>query len=209
MYIALEGADGSGKSTQIVKLREYFEKKGRKVVITGEPNDSLQIGSFIRKILQGSVSIPSVSIQYLMSADRADNHENVIYPALQRGDIVISHRSFWSAIPYGLLDKGIEADSESEIQYMLSAHGILSLYHQFIAPDFTFYLDIPVDLTMERMKKRGGKQELYEKRTKVEKIISGYRLLRKAFPDALITVDATGSISDISDVMIREIEERG
>lgn len=208
LYLALEGPDGSGKTTQIKELEAYFTSQGREVLITSEPNDALQIGSFIRKVLQGDVTIPAVSIQYLMSADRADNHENVIYPALKKGTVVVSHRSFWSAIPYGLLDKGLAADSTREAEAILSAQGILSLYHQFITPDITFYLDLSPDEAMDRMKGRGGKQEIYEKQDKINKIVAGYSLLMKLFPDEFTSIDAKNSIRNVTKAMVEEIERR-
>ncbi len=208
LYVAIEGPDGSGKTTQVKRLQNYLSSKKHTVVTTSEPNDSLVVGKLIRKFLSGEVKLPSTAFQYLMSADRADNHASIVYPALEKGDIVITHRSFWSAIPYGLLDKGIPADTAHAADFILAAQGILSMYNQFISPDITFYLYIPTDVAMERMRHRGGKSEIYEKKNKIEKIIAGYRLLLSAFPEEFVVIDAERSIEETTENMLKVIEEK-
>src|SRR2546423_574568 len=79
-YIALEGIDGSGKSTQIAALQAYFEKKGEKITLTFEPRNDIITGEIIRDILSGAVSVPPSALQYLYSANRAVNHEEIVYP---------------------------------------------------------------------------------------------------------------------------------
>ncbi len=142
-----------------------------------------------------------------MSADRADNHENVIYPALKDGKTVISHRNFWSAIPYGLLDKGIQTATTDRLHQLSVAYGILSMYHQFITPDKTLYLDISADTAVRRLLQRGSNAEMYEKKEKIEKIIAGYTLLLQEFPEEFVIFDAEKSIDDVTDDMIQEIEK--
>jgi dTMP kinase len=206
LYVAVEGPDGSGKSSQVQLLKKYFEKKGKTVVLTSEPNDTLVIGKFIRSILQGKVKVPSLSIQYLMCADRAYNQENLIFPALRAGHIVISHRSFWSAVPYGLLDKGVRVASSSTVNPILEMYGILSLYHTFMAPDVTFYLDIPLKTSIERMNMRGEKREMYDKKAKVKKVIAAYKFLLKEFPKEFTVIDAERSLEVVTEDMIKKIE---
>ena len=102
LYIAIEGIDGSGKTTQVEKISRYFEKKGKQVVTTGEPRKNKGIvGKLIQDILLSKVKVPSIAFQYLMSAERAIHHEELILPSLKAGKAVVTDRCFWSAIPYG------------------------------------------------------------------------------------------------------------
>lgn len=207
LYIALEGIDGSGKTTQIEKLYEYFSSKGREVVKTREPRkeDGL-IAELIQKILLGKTKIPPVAFQYLFSADREIHHEELILPSLKSGKVVLTDRCFWSAIPYGIMDRGGSLD-ENTAEYMLAAQSILSLYHQFTIPDLTIYLDIPLNVAMKRIEEEDGKKEIYEDRNILEKTIKGYEWLLKKFPEEFKVVDATKSVESVTEEIISIINK--
>lgn len=206
LYIAVEGIDGSGKTTQVEKLSQYFTKKGKSVVVTSEPRkrDSV-IGKLIHQILQSKIKAPSVALQYLYSADRVINHKTIVEPALKKGKTVVSHRCFWSAIAYGVFDKGIFDYSSDETQVLLVAHGLLSMYHQFIVPDKTFYLDISADVAMRRLLGMKKVKELYEETEKLEKIIVGYRWLAKQFPKEIIVIDGEQSEEAVFAQIIKKL----
>jgi thymidylate kinase len=70
-YIVIEGIDGSGKSTQVKRLKEALEKEGKTVLETSEPNTHDAIGKLVREVLSGKETISPVAIQYLFSANRA------------------------------------------------------------------------------------------------------------------------------------------
>ena len=176
MYIVLEGIDGSGKTTQVEKLAEYFRNQGKEVILTREPrrNEGI-IGRLIAEVLKGDATVSSTALQYLFTADRVMHYEELILPALQEEKVVISDRCFWSAIPYGILDRMKE---EREYNFtdgkiILVAQGILSMYHEFLVPDFTFYLDVPVEVCFNRIKSTGAKMEIYETKDKLGKIKKG------------------------------------
>lgn len=205
LYIALEGIDGSGKTTQIEKLYDYFSSQGREVVKTREPRkDEGLIGELIQKILLGKTKIPPVAFQYLFSADREIHHEELILPSLKAGKVVLSDRCFWSAIPYGIMDRGGTL-SENTAEYMLVAQSILSLYHQFTVPDFTLYLDIPLDVTMQRIEREGLTKEIYEDKKILEKTIKGYEWLLQKFPSEFKVIDATKSVEQVTKEIIAAI----
>lgn len=99
-YIAFEGVDGSGKTTQLEILKDYLLKKGKSVVVTSEPRkEGSLVGRLIHQILQSKIRVPSQSLQYLYTAERIINHKNVVEPSLRDGKIVLSHRSLWSNVP--------------------------------------------------------------------------------------------------------------
>jgi dTMP kinase len=207
MYIAIEGIDGSGKTTQVDRLEKYFYKQGKEVVKTREPRkDSGMIADLVQKILQGKTKIPPVAFQYLFSADREMHHEELVIPALREGKVVITDRCFWSAVPYGLLDRKADID-ENSMQYMLAAQSILSMYHQFIVPDFTFYLDIPLGIAMDRIRKKKELREIYEDEEKLVKIVNGYQWLLQEFKKEFVVVEGTRSVEEITGQIIRSIED--
>jgi hypothetical protein len=105
LYIAIEGIDGSGKSTQVARLEKYFKEQNRDVIVTSEPQHGSAIEKMIRDVIQSKTHLPTAALQYLYSADRVINQEAIVKPALQQGKIVLSHRVFWSAVPYGVMDK--------------------------------------------------------------------------------------------------------
>lgn len=207
LYIAIEGIDGSGKTTQVDLLAEYFQKQGRKVIKTREPRkDEGLIGKLIQQILLGKTKVPSVAFQYLFSADREMHHKELILPALEKGDVVISDRCFWSAIPYGILDKEEEPNRATVDRYMV-AQSILSMYHQFTIPDYTFYLDLPLTVAMQRIERADSAEEIYEDEKKLEKVIYGYQWVLKEFPKELIIVDARKSVDEVTEEILGEIKK--
>lgn len=188
LYIALEGIDGSGKTTQVEKLAKHFEKEGREVVKTHEPRRDGVMGELVTSVLTGKAEIPPVAIQYLFAAQRAVFLEEVIYPALEQGKIVITDRCFWSSIPYGLFDR-FEFSKDENGERLLAALSVLSMYHEFLAPDFAFFLDTSVETAGKRLDQLGKKAEIYEKSEKLEKIRNGYAFLFEKFPNELIKID--------------------
>ena len=207
LYIALEGIDGSGKTTQVEKLAAYFEKQGKEVVKTREPRKNVGvIGELIQRILHGKEKIPSVAFQYLFTADREIHHEELILPSLKSGKVVISDRCFWSAVPYGILDRDGDLD-ETTGEYILVAQSILSMYHQFTIPDYTFYLDIPLDVAMDRLTAENGADEIYEDKKKLGKILKGYEWLLGKFKDEFGIIDGQKPVEEVTEDILARISK--
>lgn len=207
LYIAIEGIDGSGKSTQIDNVSKYLKSLGHTVVITGEPRPGQMVEKLIRDVLFARVQIPSTAFQDLYSADRVINHKNIIEPSLKKGDIVISHRNFWSAVTYGIIDRGEKEYSLEKAYILMVANGIVSQYHQFIAPDFTFYLDISVDTAMARLSKMDKKGDIYEKRSKLARIAEGYRWVARQFPDEITVINGEKEVEEITAEILKHIHK--
>lgn len=206
-YIALEGIDGSGKTTQITKLAEYFRSKGKSVVVTREPRKTGLIGDIVQKILTGKLKMSAVALQYLFSTDRVLNQEEVIIPALQKGEVVISDRCFWSAIVYGLLDRMKGKYDYKEAEFLLIAHSILSMYHQFVIPDYTFYLKVSLDTALARIGKKNDVKEIYEDKEKLKRVLQGYDWLSKKFAKEIIVIDGEKSMGEVTKRIVSKLEE--
>lgn len=206
LYIALEGIDGCGKTEQTEALESYFTSLNKKVVITHEPRKSNTIFSnLVHKILLGEVKLSPIALQYLFSADRVQNHLETVVPALKSGKIVISHRSFWSIVPYAVSDLEPKL-YDNTAKFLLVANSVLSMYHQFILPDYTFYLDISVEEAMKRLKKRKNKQkEFYEKKGKLKKHIIGYQWELDTFPKEFTIIDGNQSVDTVTQSIIKHI----
>jgi len=207
-HIAVEGIDGSGKSTQVEKLVKYFKSQGKNVVQTREPRKVGIIGEIAQKVLNGELKMSRLALQYLFATDRVLSQEEVIVPALKRGDIVISDRCFWSAVVYGILDRTGGSYDYKVADFMLIVYSILSMYHQFIVPDYTFYLKIPLDVSVARIHKKDDTKEIYEDKEKLKKVIEGYDWLSNKFAKEIITIDGDGkrSIDDVAKELISKIK---
>ena len=205
-YIALEGVDGSGKTTQVAKLAEYFRKQGKSVVQTREPRKTGLIGDIVQRVLTGKLKMSSVALQYLFSTDRMSHHEEVIIPALKRGDVIVSDRCFWSAIVYGILDRTKGKYDYEDAEFLLIAHSLLSMYHQFIVPDYTFYLKASLQTVLKRISNKADALEIYEDQGKLKKAIEGYDWLSEKFAQEIITINGEGSIDEVTKRMIEKIK---
>jgi len=205
-YIALEGIDGSGKTTQVEKLADYYRSQGREVVTTREPRKEGLIGDLVQKVLLGKEKLPSVSLQYLFSADRSAHHEELVLPALKEGKIVISDRCFWSAIVYGILDRTGGAYDKDDADLLLISQSILSMYHQFTVPDSTFYLKIRLETAFGRLSSKADEKEIYEDKDKLKKLITGYEYLLQKFPEEIVVVDGEGDMGEVTKRLIEKVQ---
>lgn len=206
IYIALEGIDGCGKTTQLEKLSEYFKKQGKDVVLTREPRKIGIIGDLVQKVLTGEEKLPTVAIQYLFSADRAANYHDVVLPSLKDGKVVITDRCFWSAIVYGILDRTGGNYDKKDADLLLMTQSILSMYHQFTVPDFTFYLKIPLKESLRRLKAKKEVKEIYEEDDKIAKVLTGYEYLKKRFENEITVINGNQAIEKVTEEMINKIK---
>lgn len=206
LYVAFEGIDGAGKTVQAERLLEYFQNNKKDCLIVNEPRRTGLIGRVINEVLQQRVKIPDVSLQYLIAADRISEMHDLVLPSLEKKTTVISHRCFWSAVPYGILDITDGKGNFEAADTIIVSRSILSLYYQIIVPDITFYLDIAPEKALNRLKKMGGSLEYYEKLDKLKKINEGYHWLIKKFPKEFVVIDGDQDPDQITKDLIEKIE---
>ena len=203
LYIALEGIDGSGKTTQAEELKKYFKSQGKEVLLTFEPQRKGIIGDVIHQVLRHEITLPKESIQYLFAADRAIHQKKIIIPALEKGLVVISDRNFWSSIAYGILDKETtEGFKRENFEQMLCAMSILSMYHQFTAPNYTFYLNVDIQTAIGRIKGMERKAEIYEKEALLKRAKEIYDWIAKEFKGDIITVHGDRHIDEVTSEIV-------
>ncbi|MDX2047966.1 MAG: dTMP kinase [Chitinophagaceae bacterium] len=153
LFIALEGIDGSGKSTQVKLLAEKLMASGHKVYTTFEPTDST-IGSFIRTILRGNNKADHRTIAALFAADRLDhvlNEENGILKKLKEGYTVVTDRYYFSSYAY----HGTHADMD----WVISINAMAA---EALRPDINIFIDVPPETAMQRINNNRNKTELFE-----------------------------------------------
>ena len=134
MFITFEGGDGSGKSTQIQSVRDWFESRDREVIVTREPGGT-ELGTEIRRLVQnGPEDVDARTEALLYAADRAYHVATVIRPALERGAVVLGDRYIDSSLAYQGAARSLGVDEIAS----LSAWATQGLY-----PSLTFLLDLP------------------------------------------------------------------
>jgi dTMP kinase len=153
LFIAFEGIDGSGKSTQVKLLTEKLEKAGLKVHTTCEPSGS-PIGKLIRDIFTHKMAADHRTIAALFVADRLDhllNKNDGILKKLEEGYTVITDRYYFSSYAY----QSAHVDLDWVIQANALSAGLLR-------PDLNIYIDITAEQSMRRINKGRTSTELYE-----------------------------------------------
>ena len=199
LYIALEGIDGSGKTVQSSMIAEYFQDKKKVVLPVAEPRRTGPIGEVINDFLQKRIVLPPASHQFLFVADRIAHQEDIVIPALKNGEIVISHRNFWSAVAYGILDKQTTAKVKGESDVLMVAQSILSMYHQIMVPDITFYLKVSPKVAIKRLKRTGVETEYYETESRLSKVMESYEWLVKRFSSEFSIIDGDQDIERVTE----------
>lgn len=147
-FITIEGPDGVGKSTLARGLHSELALKGHQVVLTREPGDG-PVGPQIRQILLEGVDIDSWTEVFLFLADRRQHVEQLIRPALERGDWVICDRFVDSTIVY----QGYGRDLDIGLLRKLNKIATSGLM-----PDLTLVLDLPVEAALARI----GSNDLFD-----------------------------------------------
>lgn len=201
LFIAFEGIDASGKSTQVHDIKDILEQKGRGVVVKN-PFEG-EIGEFVRKILSGEKKVPVVTLQYLISANRQAQQEEII-EHLKAGKDVLIDRYIWSAVAYGIFDKGAD-DIEKTSQWLLVEQSILSMYHQFLVPDYNFYLKISPRTAVDRLSHMDKTKEIYEDEDKIKKIAGIYDWLIEKYPEQFIVVNGEQPEEKVTEEILKHL----
>lgn len=199
IFIAFEGIDGSGKSTQIQMLTDRIMKKGIRCYQTCEPSSG-PIGSLTRQILTGRIKTDNRVIAAMFAADRLDhllNDVDGIVKKIEEGIAVVTDRYYFSSYAYHSVDVPmdwvIKTNEESA---------------KVLRPDVTIFIDIDADTAMERITKNRFHTELFEKKSRLEKVRDNYL---KAFDllkeeEKVIMVDGTHTPEEIADEIWEKIQ---
>ncbi len=191
MYIVIEGQDGTGKSTQAKLLKEYFETKGREVIMLEEPDGDLpQAHDLHDMILTRGYSLEPLTNVLLFTAARVELWKKLAEPVLKRGGIVISARNYWSTLAYQAYGEGV------------SRHKIIRLTkdllpEKYFTPDFGFILVVSDAERLKRQTGRGKTIETFEAKNDdfQHRVNAAYPKIAREFN--LNLIDASRSIDEI------------
>ncbi|HEY9851117.1 MAG TPA: dTMP kinase [Leptolyngbyaceae cyanobacterium] len=184
LFIVFEGVDGSGTSTQSSLLKDYFATQGYPAVLTCEPSNG-PIGNLIRQAMKKRVLFVNDSqkfdeqMAYLFAADRHDHLYNEVdgVVKLLKDFTVISTRYYFSSLAY-------HWNTQEEFEF------VSKLNEKFPRPDLVIYIDIPIELGLDRISDRTSK-DIYENQQKLAKVKGNYQQIFAQYAGLALQVDGT------------------
>jgi len=204
-FIVIEGIDGSGTTTQCMRLADRLTAKGLPVHTTREPSDG-PVGVLIRQILTGRVVVPGhhgahpsswATMAALFAADRLDHLEAEIVPNLMDGVSILCDRYDYSSVAYQTVSSGAGADS---------ARWVRELNRRARRPDLTLVLDVSPEIAAGRRGSRSGSPELYEIDAMQAELAAFYSTIDELFPDDRIRhIDANRDIEGVTEAIWAEV----
>ena len=197
IFIAFEGGEGTGKSTQSQLLAKWLEQEGETVVLSREPGGT-DLGKDLRKILLGHETgvISPRAEALLYAADRAHHVFSVIRPGLDRGDVVITDRYFDSSAAYQGAGRVLNPSEVARI----SRWATESLY-----PTLTILIDVPAEVGLSRLQSR---DRLEAEPTEFhERVRQEFLQIAMMDPERYFVVDGTQSVEEIHTQIIARVAE--
>jgi dTMP kinase len=197
-FIAFEGGEGAGKSTQIARLADALRARGDTVVVTREPGGTPGAEEIRALFVRGETGRWTVETDVLLvTAARADHVARLIRPALAAGSTVLCDRFIHSTLAYQGHGKGVR------LERLLALHEFAT---GDLWPDLVLWLDLPVELGLARSTKRAAAQQAdlpQEQRFEAlglayhEKVRSGFARLAAQDP-RIVRIDATQDIDGVA-----------
>jgi dTMP kinase len=201
-FFAFEGIDGSGKSTQIRLLKEFFERQGKTVRTVREPGGTL-VSEAVREILLAPAhkgKMCDTAELLLYAAARAQLVREVVEPALLRGEVVLADRFFLSTIAYQGYGRGISIDEIRRITDIACGS---------CKPALHIVLDVPVGAGRKRQAERKGIPDRLESEGNAffERVRQGYLAYAQEHPEECVVVDATRSVEEVFEAVLRPLTQ--
>ncbi len=202
MFITLEGVEGSGKTSQLPLLAEYLQGEGYELLTTREPGGTA-VGDQVRQVLldlKNVSMLPRTEI-LLFQASRAQLVEEVIKPHLAKGVVVLSDRYADSTLAYqGYGYRLVEINLLRQIVHFATGG---------LKPDLTLFLDVDVEMGLQRRNKDGNlnRLDVYTHEF-YQRVCAGYQELIRLEPQRWVVIDACQSPEAVQAEMRRVVLER-
>lgn len=199
LFLTFEGGEGAGKTTQIKYLSQYLEQQGHEVTITREPGGT-QLGEAVRGVLMGQYDhdMPAMSELLLMFAARAAHLEEVIEPALARGEIVLCDRFTDASFAYQGVARGLGESAVATLEHLVQRHRY---------PDGVLLLDIPVEAGLDRVHERQDTNRFdQEKQAFHERVRSAYLERAAQQPQRYAVIDASRPAVEVAQSVWQAVE---
>jgi len=197
-FITLEGIEGSGKTSSLKSITDLLDKKNFSYIVTREPGGS-SIGKELRAILLDPDTEISPEVELmLMLSDRKDHVEKIILPNLEKGNWVVSDRFMDSSIAYQ--GGGRQLDKKLIIS--------LTDYLNLPQPDLTLLFDLPVEISLSRVKARGELDRFEKEELEFHKRIRNtYLELAKNNSNRIKIIDSSKKIESMLNNVKQAIEK--
>jgi dTMP kinase len=181
VLVTFEGIEAAGKSTLIAALEADLIARGDVVLVTREPGGT-PLGDSLRAVfLDPAFEVDPVAEVMILNASRAQLVADVIAPALKERKVVLCDRFFDATVAYQGYGRGLDIDSLLEI-CLIATHRI--------APELTFLIDIPVEVSLARVRARGGADRLEREGTVFHaRVREGYLTLAARFANRYVVLD--------------------
>ncbi len=198
-FIAVEGIDGSGKSTQAKILCQRLESIGAPAVCDFEPTDR-RIGRLIREILAGSEKADPRTVALLFAADRLEHvtDKNGILENLKNGISVVSDRYYFSSYAYQKLNMSL--------QWVMD---INKWAKELARPDIYLFIDVPIGVCLERIyKNRKTTSDIFENEQSLTAARNNFlEVFEKTKNDEnIVIVDGSGSLEEVADKVFEKVK---
>ena len=207
LFITLEGGEAAGKSTQTRLIAAYLTRQGYKVTRVAEPG-STKLGSRVRRLVKyGPMAITPLAETMLFLAARTQLVEEVINPALDRGEAVVSDRFADSTLAYQGYGRGLDVADLRRLNDIATGG---------LAPDLTVLLDMPVEASVQRRQPRPadrfelelpGENDRASDQSFHEKVRQGFLALAQQASDKWLVVDAGLPRREVSRLIRARVSE--
>lgn len=197
-FVTFEGIEGSGKTTLINSVKNWLQKKDLEVISTREPGGS-ELGPKLRQLILETKPAPETEL-LLFAADRAEHVSKLLKPKLIQGVNILCDRFTHSSLAYQGYGRGLSLETISFLNQ--TATGGLK-------PDLVIWLDLDVEVALERAKKRGSESWTRFEKEGVEfhkSIQAGYTELQKNEPSLIKRVDASLSENIVFENTCKQLE---
>ena len=187
LFISLEGVDGAGKTTHIHFIEDYFRTRGLPFYMTREPGGT-DLGEKLRLLLLHE-EMDALTETMLMFAARCEHIQTIIKPKLAQGITVVSDRFTDATYAYQAGGKGVDARSIDVLK---------SLVQKDLDPDLTFLFDVPVEISIERLKDTRTMDKFEREEPSFHQTIrNAYLDLAQSFPQRFHVLNGTHAIETI------------
>jgi dTMP kinase len=194
-FIAFEGPDGSGQSTQTHLLETQLSTEGVRIIMrTKEPTLTSKAARKIQEVLHKRQEIDPLMLQGLFTEDRREHLDGEIIPALKNGATVIADRYFFSTFAFGSLECDLEE--------------LIDMNKEFVMPDLTIILDVDPAICLDRIRKRAKEIQFFESVQKLKKVRETYKKLAERYPPAHL-INGEESKEEVHRKIVELLKENG
>jgi dTMP kinase len=198
LFLAFEGGEGVGKTTQMRVLSDDLAGRGYDVVITREPGDT-PVGRTLRELLLDPATLVTAQTEALLyAADRAEHVANVVAPALARGAVVITDRYMDSSIAYQSYGRGLDLERVTSTSVWATGG---------LVPDMTLLLDIDPEEGLRRARGRNGRVDRLEGEALDfhNRVREGFLTLAAEAPSRYAVIDARLAPDQVADGVLAAV----